>query len=338
MKPSELIVGCVSSSFQLLNFITFLESKKKYLIKSHVVIKGYWGGVTIQPSYISYCKELGVEILFADGNSKSLADEVCSIISSESACLHKISVVSANRLFPMSVLGRCFRLRSEIQFVFIEDGIGAYGGFRHIFSAILREKGRLSKSAILFPFAYVTNQILSFFYNNKRFLLFEDNDVNVSVDYKEAFVSVVGNLESAKRKRVTVPQNSIIFCSQPYVDMGLLSELEYAGFIKKINLYAENNACNFIVKRHPADNKFNYDGMVVVEGGHSFEELLFQNKENIYAVASINSTCLITASAIFGIKSLSIQNNLAELQFENFPCFMKAIFNRYVEIKYERDL
>jgi hypothetical protein len=167
-----------------------------------------------------------------------------------------------------------------------------------------------------FPIWYALIAFIEMIKLKERFASF-DNDV-----YRRCLKSFI------RDESKPVEEGCAIFCSQPYVDIGTLTESEYKVILCCAEKLAKGKGVPLKIFRHPADKVFDYGCYEVVDTCSIFEEFVCKNKNQIKLVLGINSTCLITANNIFGIESISIQNAYFSKMANNFPVKIKKLFKK----------
>ncbi|WP_259397860.1 alpha-2,8-polysialyltransferase family protein [Pseudoalteromonas sp. SR43-2] len=296
---NEIVVGHVSSSYQLLNFILFLKLKRYKNCNKYVILDSYFKQATFSKSLVDSLDKIDVKIL-----NRGFRDIEALIKGNKNLIL-----------ISPGINVQYIRYFSKMSFIKIDDGIGSYANFLYRYKAFIRERG-ISIKVGVFPIWYALMTIIEMIKLKERFASF-DND-----SYRSCLTGFI-EVESG-----LVEEEYALFCSQPYVDIGVLTESEYKKILYCAEKLAKGKGIPLKILRHPADRGFDYSSYEVINTCSIFEEFVCKNKNQIKLVLGINSTCLITASNIFGIESISIQNTFFSKMTNNFPVKIKELFKK----------
>lgn len=296
------------------------ETQKAFQ-KKVLYIKPYWGNKSLNQKYIRILGTLNVKC----------------VLTTSTFCLKDFCLKSANvgdDIFYVSnkidaiayismLFGKC---RNTLNFVMIDDGVGSYSNFLHLYKTSINEKNAL-KMLLLFPFYYLLKRIVEKLVKAHHFGMLDMNTLNTNDEFVKYFRKAL-SLTIARKDDIP-EKNLLVFCSQPYIDLGRINEADYAHILEEVNKYSESKKLKLLVAKHPADTSFNYSGYEITPTCGSFEEFAYLYSAQISEVWSINSTCLITASAIFDINSKSVDCSLSRKQKKSFSNKMIKLFNKF---------
>jgi hypothetical protein len=315
-------VGVVRTSYHLLNFLTFLEKNKNIRDVAEVLFTPYWHGTTLSEDLVHYCSSMGIKIIYV--NEDILNESISSKIK---LCQTELEVVAVSLSTFLLLKILFFKIYKKINVFFIDDGVGSYSGFSARFKALKREKNKFYYS-ILFPFYYYAQKIL-----NKniggRFSMLESPSLNVNKAYRNGIINVLTRLKSNAPK---LNKPAVIFCTQPYVDMGVLSISEYKQVLSTLITLCKKNQAELIIRKHPGDKIFDYCGFNTFNNTELFESFLMRNIDYIKSVTSIDSTCLLTSKALFSISAYRVDCSISRFNYGGFSSQLKYIFEKYTKI------
>lgn len=204
-------------------------------------------------------------------------------------------MAAAAREFPHSRLYWCR----------IEDGIGSYDDVRAriLFAARLHANdSHLSLKMRVIAFA---EQLLSGIFLRVPWLMFD-----LSGEKPRARPEVIGGYQHAvgllaKAMRWQPPKlerGTVIFLSQPLVEMGACGEQEYQQYLRSVQ--AELAGLSpFRIKPHPLEDAGKFQQELLLSDAMPIEVVCLLGRESIAMVAGINSTSLYTVPVLYGIPS-----------------------------------
>jgi hypothetical protein len=303
-NKEKTLVIVVKSDYQLLNAIVSKEKKNATYQEIIIHYSGYWSS----NSMLKSCVEREGTIFIGD---------IKSIITYLGK--RTVDIISA-RYDPLLH----FKLKVD-KYICIDDGLGSYANFSHLYKAALREKNNL-KIKILYPIYWVMTNTMF------KMGLYEKDHVyingTIDIEYKRIAIDLLSFIANkSKVKTLSLEkQNRSLFCTQPYIELGIFSDDEYTNFLGKVRSYLGKD---FLILRHPGDKAFDYNSYDVVEC-YMFEVFMSKNKQYIDSVISVNSTCLLTASSIFEIKSISFKNENAKGLDSSSSSRINFLWNKYV--------
>ncbi|WP_367987888.1 polysialyltransferase family glycosyltransferase [Vibrio sp. NTOU-M3] len=302
LKKSLIIFS--KSDYQLLNAIIAIRKNNQVYEELIICHLGYWNNQSLLRHHIE-----GHKFTFFDNEN-----EVLSYIKNK-----KIDIISA-KFNPL------LKINLNIdKYICIDDGLGSYANFFHLYKAAIREKNTI-KLKLLYPvyfFATIIMHKLGFYEKDHVY-----KNGEIDVEYKNHLLKILSELaiDHNANKLEIKNKNRVLFCSQPYVDLGVLSTAEYEIFLNKVQNYFGEN---ILILKHPGDKLFSYKGYDVVECD-MFEIFMANNINNISVVTSINSTCLLTASSVFDIRSISFHDEKTKNLNDSFSKEIELLWNKYI--------
>lgn len=315
-------IGVVRTSYHLINVLAFLESHQKKHEYAEIIYSPYWNSSDLSCDLIAYCTAQNIKITNVRANL--LNSSLMNRMRWESSNF-TIVAVNLNILIMLKII--FFNIIKKVGVVFIDDGIGSYSGFTSRLKAVHREKNKFYFT-LLFPFYYYTQKMLGRIIGQKYAML-QMPSWNLNIDYRTAFISLLKKLNTQTTK-LDCP--SIVFCTQPYIDMKVLSTNEYNNILDLILKLSKESSLELIIRKHPADISFDYSGFNIMNDDSTFEGFLMRNVEKVKKVVSIDSTCLLTASALFDIDSYRVDCSISRYNSKSFTFDLKAIFEKYTKV------
>ena len=302
-KEKSLII-IVKSDYQLLNAIVSKNIKNEHYKEVIVHYSGYWDNASIVQKYaesIGYSFNNDINDIFSDLKGKRL-----DIISAKFNPLLKLKFNIDN-------------------YTCVDDGLGSYADFFHLYKAAVREKNSFKIKAF-YPCYYFFSKLIYKLKLYEKDHVYKNNEIDK--DYKQCLIELLSEVVDALNVDVLHEKyhNRPLFCTQPYIELGILSEKEYSDFLSKAELYYGEK---LLILKHPGDKFFNYDGYDIIECS-MFELFIAKNKDYISSVSSINSTCLLNASSIFDMKSISFNNEKTKVLENNFSKTIRRLWDKYV--------
>jgi hypothetical protein len=285
-----------TTEYHLINFFSYIY-KKNDIDKIIFFVDEHWGHKTLTLSKLQEYTELPVVIKFArDFDLKSLISLNCIYFASISDISYK----------------PYFYLRKTVKsFLIVEDGLGTYAGRLHWTKVIYRERGAYL-SARYFLSSFIKKILfLTIRKKNIRFLtLF--NLKTLSPNYKFIMDLRLYYSFKNKTKPVSIKKPTAIFVSGPVIEKGILSVEEYNFVLNSLRNSCLDKEFDFVIKKHPAEYAFDYNGFELLEDG-SLEDFVFINNEQIVELIGFFSTALITCKVLFDTKSHYINYHKASV-------------------------
>lgn len=283
-NSKSLVLYNVFSSLQLLNFLSFyMQNNESY--NKVIIFMGRSILDTIDDKYIELCFKLKVEIRFDDFNNFSFEGNFFDVVF----------VSRVNFYFWI----KHYRNSNFKKIIIIDDGISNYCNNFHVIKASLRESG--GGGLLRFLITLSLNKFLYFFNRNNiiTYGIFNKESLKINEDYKKSFINV---LKMINRERA-VDERGVVFCTQPLVDLGLITEEKYIEDIFFIQSKIKAIGYNFYIKKHPKEKLVDYRkyNIPIIEFNGVVEEFFLKNR--FYAVISNCSTSSILIPALFDVKS-----------------------------------
>lgn len=307
----NLIAYSIVSPLQLVNFLSYWNFHKKKYNKVIVFFDFYWGYNIICQRYLDFCEKNSIEI-HCNCESKDIF-----LNSPEKKDLVFVGSPSVKILLKKNNL-------SEV--IVIDEGLSTYAGFKNLKNANKREKN-VELSFLKYNIKKIFFLIYSIFIKDiKYFLAFNKKSGYINKDYKKAILDLLVVL--GQDIPVENCQKTIVFCSQPYVELGLMSENEYISYLYNIKIKIEDKGGEFVVKKHPVEKIVNYElyGINVLNFDGIIEEYVCVNR--IWGVISKVSTSSILLPALFEVESYIVDT---EYLIELDSCAVR-IFGNYTQL------
>ena len=203
--------------------------------------------------------------------------------------------------------------------VLIDEGVGTYNVLRSVKDEFEKKYG--GGAALMYSF---------FRFFNNRFYLFGG--------YKYQLFEKCGD---KLIKNVNMGNGVVILVSQPFVEMGLCSVMEYKEVVLNVMKVAKHKGLNIIVKPHPAENSELYLGLglLVMSYQGAVEGIFSRYEGEIDEVWGFFSTALITANAIFNIPATRIVSKMDRYFLTEEDSDAVKLFKKYTsKLCLEREL
>lgn len=312
----KIIVGySIVSPLHLINFLTYLNSSPLEYDKIYIFINKYWSNNIIPQRYLNYCKSIGIEILF---DNKLMIKIIDKLIKSN-AELELVFVKNPS----VSLLLKSYLYDKKLKIILIDEGVSSYAGNIHSLKATIRENGLIvGLKSLIISFVRFILILLS---KNKlyKFSAFDTSSFTVNQIYKKNFKKVLEFLYTYKSGIKQDFYNSLLFCSQPWIELGVMTEEEYSKLLHELSLKASKLSKELVIKKHPADTLFNYGNYKVVNFDGCVEELVFHSKFS--GVISLNSTSSLLISSCLDLESYILDFN----QIKKLDKNLNILFNIY---------
>ncbi|MEI7200952.1 polysialyltransferase family glycosyltransferase [Pectobacterium parvum] len=327
MVKRLLLFPYVVSPYHVLGALSYIESHGlDYYNKIIFIIEDYWGRSVIPDRYLEVLKHYNIEVLSKDRRNVVISDLKNTVFD-------EVHVASVNKPLYKIVFLLNFNLYRKIKFITIEDGVGAYASSFHIMKAMLREKKEKKYISFL---KMVMSPCLAFFFpkffrvDDFRLFVFNKKECFVNEIYKDNFIQVLNKIRINNPLLIKIDKPVVVFCSQPYYDMGVIDKNQYDKLISSLQKYCDERKYLFLIKKHPSEYAYEYNKEDLLMFDGCMEELFNQDfSYHIKGVIGFNSTCLLTVPAIFGTKAhmLDLATNHAIIS----SCGKKVhdLFNTY---------
>lgn len=311
----QVVVGLIKSSYQLLNFLVYIDNGFKYE-KCIIILDEYFSGARIPKTLLNYVGSQDIELVDKE-----------HFYFMEISKLKSQDVVYISAGIDLKIFISSIRYSFNLDFIKIDDGIGSYNGLKSRYTSVIRECGIISKQAL--------------FYIPWYFLCKNIERLTVSHWFK----SIKPSVDSCYRKKLfcffekyLIQNNDFsrpisLFCTQPYIELNAINTKEYRKILEEALDISREKGLSLLILKHPADNVFDYSGFELLKSDLMFEEFMFQNERNIKTIFSINSSCLITAKNIFNKETYSITNERFIRQEKSFSKELKMLLAQSLDYK-----
>ncbi|WP_409306245.1 polysialyltransferase family glycosyltransferase [Pectobacterium sp. B1J-3] len=263
MKKKTLVGIKISSSYQLINFLALYDEVRFIYEKAIVYKYNYWGDDKIYKRYLDFAEKMGVEVKEATREKDIVNDlnvEGKSVFFNREfdfVYVNNISIV-IKLSFPYS--------KSFI----ISDGLGMYGDIFTYIGAYKREKKVNDYSLCVF-FAginFLLKKMAGYLFKSSSFSLFDPLTLKINKRYIESIKKIFNESLSSLPK---LKNGTMIFISQPLVQLGIISHGEYSSIINRLKKIANDEGLDFLIKLHPVElsgneyissDFFQFDGLI----------------------------------------------------------------------------
>lgn len=312
MKEKIIIGYSIVSPLHLINFLAYLKSCETDFHEKYIFLSNYWNNSIIPKRYIDYCKENNINVIFHQDEKKIILNLIferklkISFVCVKNPSLHILKKGLTNNIEKI---------------IIIDEGLSSYAGFTHSIKASFREKGVKGVGRFLI-YVYLL-KFLKVFNKHKiyNFTAFYGTDINPV--YKKYFLEVLNDINTSNLLD-KIDQKSILFCTQPLIEVGLMSYDQYEKMLAKVMSVCENNKIILLIKKHPADNIFDYSKYNILEFDGVVEELVV-TQENIFGTISSCSTSSLLIPALIDKESYIVSFTSLSKMDGN----LNALFQRY---------
>lgn len=261
-------------------------------------------------------------------------------------------VYVANPSFPGSIFDSfsALKLDCRLSYILLDEGVGSYLTTTEDWAKqSIRDRGLHGLSALMrnWLFNYEQDELpklVSELEEKKRyekFYLFERDGTASTTN--AAFVKQSFEL-NAKSASVLLSshndkyKNAVVFCSQyPLVEVGSISLVAHRCAIDAAYQVSRRLGVPMVIKLHPRESDFEiyngFDAFIDSRHGVALEDILGDLNEPPLCIASLCSTAMITASAVFGCSGISlnalIPDGEASDGFALFCRSMDSLFGDY---------
>lgn len=289
VKSNKVIVGySIVSPLHLINFLTYLRYTNSHYNIVYIFVGIYWSKSILPKRYLEYCAKKGYILVYEESEKNKILKESKSIT-----------------LVFIKYLSWKIMLKNKIdKVVVIDEGLSSYAGFFHSIKAQARESRSILKT-LKFILSWYLGLMVKMLYVNSfvKFTAFDLKKTQIISSYKENFSLVLNDLKV--KNNLEDIDNVIIFCTQPWVDLGVMSCEQYAQYLFEINDKLKRKDLNLVIKKHPADMIFDYSGFSVIEFDGAVEELVYG--ESCLGVLSACSTSSLLIPACLDINSYTTE-------------------------------
>lgn len=261
-------------------------------------------------------------------------------------------VYVANPSFPGSIFDSfsALKLDCRLSYILLDEGVGSYLSTSEDWAKqSIRDRGLHGLSALIrnWLFNYEQRKLPEFISEleeKKRYELFylfeSDGKLN---NTNAAFVKQSFEL-NAKSASFLVGscndkyKNSVVFCSQyPLVEAGSISLSAHCCAVDAAYQVSKRLGAPLVIKLHPRESDLEiYDGLdafIDSRRGVALEDILGYLDKPPLCIASLCSTAMITASAVFGCSGISLNALIPDAEAsDSFGLFcrrMDSLFGDY---------
>jgi hypothetical protein len=178
--------------------------------------------------------------------------------------------------------------------VVVDEGLGSYGTWRSRRDAWRREGGRepwptVRAVAVSWARRGLTGQ---------RWPLYQR--INGTWEVQDAVADEFRQKVSRRR----TASRSVVFLSQPWVELGLLTEAAYLAHVDSMARSCAGEGLRLVVKPHPVEASARYGGFDVASSSGPAE--LDPDIVSAHAVAGLSSTALLNLAAVHGTPAVRL--------------------------------
>lgn len=321
----NLLVGVnITSPFQLVCFVSYLKNKSGFFDEVVLYIVNYWEKGQIYENYLSLLSEINVDIRPVSSNRELIGLVRRDFIND---CNITFACINAP-YFPFKFL------KPTCKFVIISDGLGTYNGLIKSINVSRKEK-KISKLSYKFPLLIMKRLFVSFFYyiiRHEVYMLFDPHSLKKNNFFSSSLretLKLFGSNNSGLEKP------SLIFLSQPLVQLGMLNKDEYLSCLNKARDFAKKEELDFLIKLHPTEvsvfKSLDYAGIKKYDYNGLIEEACV-NDGNIKVVVSFFSSGLYTVPELSNVRTYSVMSDDLFSSL-NFSKKQKAIIQTVPSIK-----
>lgn len=290
-SSKKVIIGySIVSPLHLINFLTYLRYTNNHYDIVYIFLGIYWSKNILPKRYLEYCSKKGYILVYEENEKNKILKQI------NSATLVFVKYLSWKIML---------KEKNKIDsVVVIDEGLSSYAGFFHSIKAQARESKSILKT-LKFILSWYLGLMVKMLYLKSyvKFTAFDIKKIEIISSYKENFSLVLNDLKV--KNNLEDIDNVIIFCTQPWVDLGVMSCKQYTEYLFEIKDKLKRKDLNLVIKKHPADMIFDYSGFSVIEFDGAVEELVYG--ENCLGVLSACSTSSLLIPACLGINSYTTE-------------------------------
>lgn len=315
-KRKKLIGYGLVSPLHIANFISYYYSNESLYHSVEIYLFDFWGDNIIHKRYIDFLKSKKIEIKLVESFSNKMENN-------ESDNFDLIFVGQVNWRVVLTARNKVDKV------ILIDEGLSSYTSF---FSKIKKNNGlKIFKHMASLMWVKIIMSFLGI--KENKYKMLNSKNFNIDDSYRFGLLRYFKELSSFDNNEENISKvsnDTVIFCSQPWVELGNFSELDYVKYINSFKDKVESNGFDFVLKKHPAEklvdyNKYNID---VLMDSRMIEEIIFS--KSIKGIISKNSTSSFLIPALFETKSYLLDMN----EIEKFGWPAKKIFKKHcVDVK-----
>lgn len=312
MREKIIIGYSIVSPLHLINFLTYLESCEEDFHERYLFISNYWEISILPQRYIDYCKQKNINVIFDEDEKKRILDIVFK---------KKLKIIFVCVKSPSLFILKKSLINSVEKISIIDEGLSSYASFMHSLKASFREKS--IKGSIKLLIYVCLMKFLILFNQHKLYNFTAFYGTNINPVYKNYFLEVLNEINPPSSSS-SIYKKSILFCTQPLIEVGLMSYNQYEEMLFKVFTICKINNISLIIKKHPVDKIFDYSDYNIVNFDGIVEELVARQK-NIIGTISSSSTSSLLIPACLNKESYIISFDSINKMDAN----LKALFQKY---------
>jgi hypothetical protein len=187
-----------------------------------------------------------------------------------------------------------------LRVVVVDEGIGSYGDWRTRRDSWQREGGRGPWPAVRALAVTGARRLLT----DERWALYRLDSTSDGFGWR-----VDERVAAEFRRRLGefsagVAPPGVVFLSQPWVELGMLSEQAYLGHLREIAAECEAAGRSFLLRTHPAEDQSRYAGLAVSRQRGPAE--LDPQVAGAVSVLGTSSTALLNVAALYGTAAVRV--------------------------------
>lgn len=303
--PGTFFLCKYSSWYHLLGICSFFESLNS---KPECIVfyTGSFFGKSVVPPR-DLLATYGLKVYFVDNQSDAIS------------LLIKYNM-NKNRVFLLNPSRRPIRLSFEIlrsgfplHIVFIEEGLGYYGGIPQDIRAFARENFRSFPLPVVLKLAFsavivLIGNSLFFGVRSSCWSLFDRGTLELNIEVRRFYLSALQKL-AGHMLRPIAPQGTgfiTVVVTGPYSELGQLASSDE----REILSYACSqvlDSSTVLIKPHPIECPDKYEGYSVIDPSIPLELYLFYFKARVANLLMISSTSAYTSKVLFGLSVTRIE-------------------------------
>lgn|GEM_PF-6738476 len=301
------------SPLHLINFLVYLKSCENNFHKKYIFLSNYWDNSIVPKRYIAYCERNNINVIFDEDEKK----RILNIIFKKKLKINFVCIKSPS----LFILKKGLTNNNIEKISIIDEGLSSYASFMHSLKASFREKSIKGSIKLLIYVSLMKFLILFNQHKLSNFTAFYSTNINPV--YKNCFLEVLNDINASSSSNNTY-QKSILFCTQPLIEVELMSYNQYEKMLSEVLAICKSKNISMLIKKHPVDKIFDYSGYNIVSFDGIVEELVASQK-NIIGTISSSSTSSLLIPACLNKESYIVSFDSINKMDSN----LKALFQRY---------
>lgn len=279
----------IVSSLHLANFMAYWSLNSSEYRECIIFVEKYWDKIIVDDKYLKYCKSQGIKVFVCLDDKKSIlkGEKIIDLVFIKDigykATINSMLDCNFNKV------------------IVVDEGVSSYTSYSHMKRAVEREKG-VKLNHYKYFFKKIISSFLCFFFRNsfekKRMFI---SGLEINPLYKKGLLKYFSNMNS--EEEVLNLNNVVLYCSQPYVELGIYELNDYLSNLKKLKNNIEKKGLKLLIKPHPVEKEIDYKamGFNLLDYNGMIEEYVYINR--VGSVISNNSTSSLLLPAIYGVES-----------------------------------